>query len=265
VSLGSDTHGPLLLAGDGGRYAAVTHRVHDAVLAPSASRCKLAIVDALTGTAERAHGVCGAQEVASGLALESGSAGPVAYVGIRRWAPGDSGWVGAGGRVESLDAVSGAVRAVYATPGVATHLTVAPAPGRIGTRLYVVETLSHAEADPPEPFRGRLLGLHPATLDVESEYWLRTHPIAIAIAPDGAHAFALDDTMLDLIHIDLLTGAERRRALPGYGLVLAVNDASVYVSGPFAGQVWALDHRLNGPARAIAVGRRPTGLAVGSR
>ena len=125
-----------------------------------------------------------------------------------------------------------------------------------------------APADPPRA-AGRLLELDPATLEVRSAQPLTQAPLALAVAPDGARAYALvgrgHPAYADgLTALDLVAGGERPFAtLPGAALGLAATTERVYASGPTQGVVWALDRRTGRLVAALPVGPGPAGLALG--
>jgi hypothetical protein len=127
--------------------------------------------------------------------------------------------------------------------------------------LYAVEALSGPEDEPPSAYRGRLLGLDPTTLEVQSEWPLTFAPDRFAVAPDGDHAYALHDGAV--VHLDLATGVQARLALlPERGLGLAVTAERVYVSNPYGSEVWAVDRRGGRRVKTIPVGRHPTELVL---
>ena len=55
----------------------------------------------------------------------------------------------------------------------------------------MVEAVTTPEQKPPAPYRGRLLGLDPVTLQIEATYPLDDAPGRLAIAPDGDAAYVL--------------------------------------------------------------------------
>ena len=166
------------LAGDGGRFAVVVDRVPRAPgpSRPAARRCRLTLVDVPAGAVVATTAVSGPHEQVTGLALDDGPAGPVAYLALWRTpldGPGGAhagaGSGAAGGhRVVAVHAQTGAIAAVFGLDGVPALVALGPAPGRPDRRLYAVERLSGPEDEPPAPVRARLLGLHPTTLEVES-------------------------------------------------------------------------------------------------
>src|SRR5919198_791698 len=128
------------LASDGGRRAVVAYQAPVAGASGPGLRCGLALIDVRTGTVERTHRVCTARDSIVGVALEDGAAGPIAYVAL--WSRPDvvdGRRVGAGSRVLAVDAERGAVLGTYPLAGVAGSVVLAPAPGRLGYRLYCVE------------------------------------------------------------------------------------------------------------------------------
>ena len=250
-----------VLAGDGGRHAVVVYQpVPDRSEGPP--RCELALVDARASSVERTHTVCAVGDTPIGLALESRPAGATVYLGLRHPAPdGAASPAGSRDRVLALDPHTGAVLAVRRATGVLLSLILAPAPGRAGTRLYALEAAAPPDTDVPTLFRGRLLGLNPDTLEIESERALGFAPDRLAVAPEGDHAYALHDRTV--LRLGLAGGDEVPLAiLPGRGLELAVTHARIFVSNPSGSAVWALDRRRARPLQILPVGRRPTGLFV---
>src|SRR5262249_24994693 len=155
--------------------------------------------------------VCAARELVSGVAVGPGPSGPLVYLTVRGEAPPGAGPPGPG-RVVALHPEPGAPAAVLRLAGTPTRLAAGPAPGGLGRRLSVVEALATPEPDPPAPYRGRLLGLDPATLQPGADLPLAVDvaPGGLAIAPDGADAYALlGGTVLRL---DLASGRAERLA-----------------------------------------------------
>ena len=254
------------LAGDGGRYSAVAYHDAPGDAGGPGRRCRLALVDHVTGTVERRHTVCAGHEYVTGLALEDGPDGPVAFVAIRVSVPAAEGpGVGrpaAANRIVAVDARTGAVWATRTLADEPRHLVLAAAPGRDGRRLYAVEAPPRWDED-PGPAPGRLLGLDPGTLAVEREWPLSPVPAALAVAPDGEHAYALTAHLLT--HLDLGTGAQRLLArLPRASAGLAVTDTRVYAADLAGREVWAVDRRRGHLVQTVPVGRRPAHLALGS-
>ena len=259
------------LAGDGGRYAVVVDRVPATGPAAAAPRCRLTLVDVPAGTVAPAAVGCGPHDQVTGLALDGGPAGPVAYLALwhlRLPAPGgdpEAPERPAGPhRVLAVRAQTGAPVAVLPLAGVPGLLAAGPAPGRQGRRLYAIERLSGPEDDPPAAAGARLLGLHPTTLEVESERLLGFVPTRLVVAPDGDVAYALHD--LSLTRLGLDGGPDRSVALPERGLALAVGRDQVYVSSASGAEVWAFRRRdgrllatLPGGASAADLLWSPTG------
>jgi DNA-binding beta-propeller fold protein YncE len=250
------------LAADGPRAVVAYHRPPDG--APGAPRCRLALLDARAGAVERTHTVCGAHELVTGLAFEDGPAGPVAYVGLQDTAASGAlpgGGAGSRHRVVAVDAARGTPLAVRPTAGVPSHLVLAPGGARGGARLFAVETLAGPEDEPPRPPPGRLLGLDPTTLEVERQWPLDYRPTRLAVAPDGAWAYALLDATVRAL--DLTTGADRPLArLPERGLGLAVGRDRIYAVGPYGPGVWVLRRRDGRLVATAPVGRRPVALTL---
>jgi DNA-binding beta-propeller fold protein YncE len=257
------------VAGDGGRYVAIAYRASGAGAASSPANCRLALLDTVAGTVTRTYPVCAAHESLAGLAFENGPAGPVAYLGVHGWASPEAGGPGGGpsggpGRVIAIDAGSGAVQAVLFVAGAPTHLTLAPAPGRTTTRLYCLVTVEDQTHDPPIAYHARLLGLNPASLDVESERPLGFWPRRLVVAPDGDHVYALlERSVVRLALADPSGAGTLAVPLPGIGFDLAVTRDRLYVSNAFGSELWAFDRRRNWPARPVPVGHHPMGMAFG--
>lgn len=115
------------------------------------------------------------------------------------------------------------------------------------------------------PSFGRLLGLNPDTLAVESGRTLGFVPAGLAVAPDGDQAYALHDQ--DVVRLDLVGQADTRLPFlpePGHGLT--VTHDRVYVSQFFGGTLWVLDRHREEHVRnwrTVAVGRHPTAIVLG--
>ena len=252
------------LAGDGGRYAVVVDRP-PALGGPGPgaappARCRLTLIDVPAGAVAATSAVCGPDHLLTGLALEGGPAGPVAYLALwhlRPPAPG--GDAAAPDRpagphgVLAVRAQTGAPVAVLPLAGVPGLLAAGPAPGRLGRRLYAVERLSGPEDDPPAAVGARLLGLHPTTLEVESERRLAFVPARLVVAPDGDAVYALHDHRLTRLGLD--GGPDRSVALPERGLALAVTRERVYVSSAYGPELWAFRRRDGRLVATIRVGQ----------
>jgi hypothetical protein len=252
------------LAADGGRLATVVYHTPADDPAAPAPRCRLTVVDVPAGVVHATRPVCAPRELVSGVAIEtSGPAGPLVYLTVRADAPAGAGPL-ATGRIVAQHPETGATAAVLRLAHAPTLPTLGSAPGGVGRRLYVVEAISTPEQEPPAPYRGRLLGLHPATLQIEAEYPLDSPPSRLAIAPDGDDAYALVEGAV--IRTDLTSGREQRlAALPGTGLDLAVTDERVYVvSGAAQNVVWVTALRAGAGTRveSIRVGRGGVGIVV---
>jgi len=213
--------------------------------------------------------VCAGDVVVIGLALEDGPAGPIAYLAVLGPAPpapaaGAAGPAAASrSRIVAVHAQTGAVVATLPVAGEPRHLVLASGPGRDGRRLYAVEAPSWEWDEAPTTATGRLLGLDPVTLAIESEQRLSPLPAHLAVAPDGEHAYALTGPWLT--HVALGTGAQRLLAsLPRAATSLAVTDARVYVADVSGDEVWAVDRRGGRLVQTILVGRHPVHLAVAS-
>jgi DNA-binding beta-propeller fold protein YncE len=255
------------LAGDGERYAAVVYRrLGEPVGAPG---CRLALIDVTTGSVVQTHAPCSAREVAEGLALGRDAAGLTAYVStwstVRRV---DGRWQPAGGRILAVDAVSGAVVGSYRAAGVAGQLILAPTPRGTGRRLYAVESsLAGDGTDPDFADRWQLVGLDPTTLDAEATFPLDHGPRAVAISPDGGHAYAVARSG-GLVHVDLTNGVSRLLAtvatVPAADLGgLAVTADRIYVSNPQGREVSVVERRSGRVVGSIPVGRYPGSITPG--
>jgi DNA-binding beta-propeller fold protein YncE len=267
VALPGPTREPRL-AGGGGRYAVVVDRASGAPTTSATdpgtrpTGCRLTLVDAPTGTvaAVATAAACGPHDQLTGLALGDGPGGPVAYLAL--WhpaAPGDA------GRIVAVSARTGATLAVFRTGGAPVLVALGAAPGRLGHRLYAVERLAGPEDEPPRPPRARLLGLHTATLELESARLLDFLPVRLAVAPDGDAAYALHDHALT--RVDLAgggAGGDRRLArLPAQGLALAVAGDRVYVTSAYGRDVWAFRRRDGRLVATLPVGAVPADLLLG--
>jgi hypothetical protein len=127
--------------------------------------------------------------------------------------------------------------------------------------LYAVEGPAGQEGEQPGPDGGRVLGLDPRTLAVESEFPIAGAPGRLAVAPDGEHAYLLLGHALR--ELDLATGqAGPLLGLPDRGLDLAVTPERVYVTNPYGHELWAVDRRRWRLVQTLAVGRHPVALAL---
>jgi DNA-binding beta-propeller fold protein YncE len=252
-----------LLAGDGGRRAVVAYHlpVAAAAGAPARLECRLAFVDLLSGAVERGRGVCGPEEQVTGVALTRDAAGTTVCLALWRPSPPPG-----AGRVVVLDA-AGAVVAATAVAGAASHLTFAPAPGRVAQRLYFVTGGDDDAAAQPGAGTWRLRGVHPDTLEVESDLPLPDlpdPPSRVAFAPDGDTAYLVTATGPDVFALELRSGRTRRlAALPTAGVDLAVTADRLYASDANGHTVWAVDRRDGRRVQAIPVGRHPVRIVPG--
>jgi hypothetical protein len=120
-----------------------------------------------------------------------------------------------------------------------------------------------SETDPFADGPWRLLALDPATLRPDRAHVL-PHPVrALALAPDGDAAYALDaGGRREVVRVDLRTGTTRPFAtLPAPGADLAVTPERVYIADGRSA-VWALDRRRGALIQTVAVGRGAVGLAL---
>ena len=258
------------LVGDGQGAAALAY--HVPADTPEGRRLvgRLALLDVARGTVRRTHTVGADPDVVVDAALEPGPPGPVAYLAV--WRPAartDGRWRPAAGRILAVDALTGAGLGAAVLPGPPAQLRLARAPGGAERVLYCLggglgpEGDPGAEADLVAGGPRRLLALDPSTLLPEHEHAL-PHPVrALAVAPDGDAAYALDAAgRRAVVRVDLRTGTTRRlAALPGAGAALAVTRERVYVADG-RGAVWAIDARSGALVGTLAVGRGPIGLAL---
>jgi hypothetical protein len=258
------------LAGDGQGAAVLAYHVPAGTPAGRRLVGRLALLDVARGAVGRTYTVGADPDVVVDAALEPGPPEPVAYLAV--WRPAallDGRWRPAAGRILAVDALTGAGLGAAALSGPPVQLLLAQAPGDAGRRLYCLVGGPGAEADlgaEGDLVAGgpwRLLALDPLTLLPEREHTL-PHPVrGLAIAPDGAAAFALDAAgRRAVVRLDLRTGTTRRlAALPGAGAALTVTRERVYVADG-RGAVWALDARGGALVGTLAVGRGPVGLAL---
>jgi hypothetical protein len=173
---------------------------------------------------------------------------------------GITGW--GAGRVVALDAAAGTVSGVAALDGAPLVLALAPAPVGVGRRPYVAVALPGA--DVPEAWR--LEARDPLTLQLLGSVPLALPPRALAVAPDGAVAYALGAsaaTRGSLTQVDLTTGAARRLAqLPGPALDLALAGDRLYAPDPPGDRQWVVDRRSGALLRPVPVGRQPVAVAA---
>jgi hypothetical protein len=252
------------LAGDGGRYVAVTYPLGPGPSAPP--RCQLVLVDLATAARAPLGAGCAPDEGVSGVALGGGPTGPIVYLGVVGPAAPEGTRGDRRGRIVAIEGATGATRAVAPLAGAPSNLILAPAPPPApagASRLYAVETLSRPEDESPGPYRGRLVGFDPLTLAPEGELPLPAPPGRVALAPDGEAAYALVAFGTVLLRLDPAAGTVTRLAeLPGRAITLAVTRDRIYVPNPYGNEVWALDRRSGRLTRTIPVGRSPMGIAL---
>jgi hypothetical protein len=181
--------------------------------------------------------------------------------------------------VVAVQALTGAPGATAQLTGAPSLLAVAPAPGGAGQRVYAVEALPGREDARPPPGetgvpadRWRLVGLDPESLAPLSHAALPAPPLALALAPDGGHAYVLAGAGGPLsgsvvLEVDLTGGGARPLAtVPGPGLGgLAVSGERLYIPQPDAAVVWAIDRHRGALLEAIPVGRAPIAIAAPRR
>jgi hypothetical protein len=251
-----------ILAADGGRYPVVADHLPDARPGAPAHGCRVALVDALVGRVARTYAPCAEGEWLTGVAVLHAETGPMAYLGIRGTSPGSITVRPTGrDRIVAIDAERGTRLAARPLAGPPSHLLLAAAPGRLGRRLYGVEALDGLPPEPGMPFRGRLLGLNPDTLELESVHALAFSPAQFVVAPEGDQVYALFEQ--DVLRLDLVGGGEARLAsLPEPGAGLAVTRDRVYVSDLRWAALWVFDRHRERPLPPVRVGRYPTALLV---
>jgi hypothetical protein len=278
----------VLLAGDGGSYAAVVYVLTSSPAAdgldaarPGGTSCRLALVDLRSGASEAAHTVCGAGDLPTALALETTAAGPVAYVAVwSRAAQGSMGPRAAGARIVAVQARTGAALATLPLAGLPRpassggSLILAAGPGGAGRRLYGVEALpgsetatwSDQEYEWVSAMSGgwHILQVAPGGLVAERAVALDFAPVGLSVAPDGAQAYAFNARDDSVMRIDLATGrAAALGRVAGYraGGLAATSDR-VYVANPWDHQVWVFDRHQNRRVQMIPVGREPVWIGA---
>jgi DNA-binding beta-propeller fold protein YncE len=98
---------------------------------------------------------------------------------------------------------------------------------------------------------------------------LPARPRALAVAPDGDHAYALTRPVgplrrsTELVQLDLRLGVVRPLgSVPGSGTGgLAVAGGRLYVPDPEGDAVAVLDRRTGAPLPPLKAGRGPVGIA----
>ena len=260
-----DSANDAVMSVDGGRWAAVAYRAFDpaagAAPLPQRSRCSLAVVDTVAAVAERTLTVCGPREVVRGLMVRGGPTGAAVYAAVQSFTGAG---VGGGNRVVALDVASGRVTAVAPLDGTPTQLAGGPAAAAAdGDRaVYCAVTTSGPEDEPPAPYRGRLLALDAETLAVVEAYPLDLAPTHVAVASDGARAYALFGN--SVYALELTTGRTGPGLLlPERGLAIVATDGRVYVAVADRDEVVVIDGRAERIVQRIRAGRSPVALALG--
>jgi DNA-binding beta-propeller fold protein YncE len=234
----------------------------------------MTVVDLAAEMRRRDYSLCGARDSLHSLGVGGGPAGPVAYVGLWRSPEATEIYRRAGsGLILAVDVSTGTGVGRAALEGVPEQLVVAPAPDRVGERLYVVEGFPGPEVRNPGEVGGlaphwRLLGMDAVTLAVQQAYALDEEPLALAVAPGGDRAYALtmhSARQTAIVELDLLMGSARRLALlPGQSLGnLVVTEQRVYAPHTFGNEVWVVDRRHGRVTQTIPAGRHPLALALG--
>jgi DNA-binding beta-propeller fold protein YncE len=268
----------VLLAGDGGDHALVAYQLPGTTGNPAEARCRLVLVDLGAGDVAPPRTVCRGPESVVGLALDDPPGGdPIAYLAVwRSPARGDPDGCEPppGGRIVAVRARTGAPVAAAPLAGVPDRLALGPG-GPDGRRLYAVEAAPIPSTGLPDecPYmthgkyvanagQWTVVGLTPDTLAVERRHPLRQQPYALAVAPDGDHAYALAP-MTVVIQLDLVSRTARPFAtLADVPLGIAVAADRVYVSDPRANAVRALDRQSGREVRVIPTGRGPIALTL---
>jgi hypothetical protein len=113
-------------------------------------------------------------------------------------------------------------------------------------------------------------GLDPLTLAPQSAVALPARPRALAVAPDGDHAYALAGPSglartSPLVHLDLRLGAVRPLgSVPGSGAGgLAVSGGRLYVPDPEGDAVTVVDRYSGAHLPSVKTGRGPVSIAFG--
>jgi hypothetical protein len=217
----------------------------------------------------------------TGLALEDTADGPVAYLALwHRATPAGPGFRPAGARIRRLAARTGAplgetpVDGLPRPPAAGGSLLLAPAPGGARAALYLVAafpgsglaTWDAAEYAWQFPLSGRwrLQRLAPDTLDPEADLGLAFAPAGLAVAPDGAQAYAFDALGDALMQLDLATGRSGVLArVPGHRpWGLAVTADRLYAASPPGGEVWVFDRAAGRRLAALRAGHAPVGIGL---
>jgi hypothetical protein len=265
----------LSLAGNGGRYAVVAYVVRTSGRRSHSQPCRLARIDLIERTVAPGVLVCTGGEVASGLALEEGPLGPIAYVALWREGGTSDGPIAVdAGRMVARNPVTGETLGALPLAGIPGDVVFGPDPWGTGRRLFVVyaedDGDGSARDDIGTRFNGasgwHLLAVEPHSMTPERAYPLRFAPRRLTVAPDGRHAYASSSSVgsTTVWHIDLTTGTTNEVVrLPGSSLGLAVTQDHLFVSDTDGRSVWLIDRQSGRPFKKVPVGRNPLGIAVG--
>jgi hypothetical protein len=268
-----------LLAG-GGHVAAVAYASQggERPAGEPGPRCRVAPVDLALGRVTSTRDVCSGRD--SVVGLTAGDDGTLVYLAVWRRPPASEPCgVATGSRGVALRPDMGAAVAVAPLAGVPGSLTLAPAPGGVGHRLYAGEALPSDEVTRPgelptgcasashdDLFEGapgwRVWGLNATTLapDVVDAV---PHPVrALAVTPDGEDAFVLAGRAVVLRLPPGDGPATPFAVLPDLSMGLAATDERLYTLDVFGDRMWGLDRRRGTLVQTIPTGRRPLDLAT---
>ena len=269
IDLGADSRAELI-AGDGGRYAAV---IYASSTWPPAFPCGLAILDLRDGAVVGTHHLCGDGDVVQGLALATDAGGPVVYVAL--WDMSASS--GGEGRIVMLDGLTGAPLASLRLSMIPGSLAVAPAqgdrPGRIFAATSSVDQTRDACRVESVAYcygvagRWQLLVLDSARLEQIQAIPLGFAPSYLQPTPGGTAVLAIDGaagrTHVTVSRISLHSGHVTELAAVSFApAALATIGRQVYVPSMTDNEVLVLDYRSGHRVRSIRVGANPLGVAV---
>lgn len=248
-----------LLANGGGRWAAIAFRRQ----APDArgqdtpgGRCVVALLDGDTGAIRHEFAVCRAAETIRALAVNSRGQEPIIYAALEDQAARDG---RAPGRLVALAGHTGNEFASVELWGTPLGLGFPPAHENTVRRVYSIEAHGGPEADPPEPYGGRVRAFNADTLGNEANYPLDIAPTHLAFVGDTI--YLLD--AYNVLSLDLLTGRLRLLArLPARGLALAADAERIYVATVYNGAVEVFNRANGMRGRPLRVGRNPVALAL---
>jgi DNA-binding beta-propeller fold protein YncE len=265
------------IAGDGGRYAVAVYRIQTDPAIAEWTPCRMALIDLESGRIDRTHHLCAADEIVQDVALENGTSGPIAYLAMWRRATQAPGATNTGsGRIQVVQAETGASLGFLPLAGVPGRIMLAPSSERLGLRLYCVQGIgmrddsSEYDAGVPEFYsanRWQLLKVDPVKLEMEREYEISALPRWLTVAADGKDAYAIagygsPDLGSTIMHLDLTTGGVRLLGrAPGTGFSgLAVADRRIYVPDGSSDGVAVVNRRDGAFVKTIHVGRHPIGI-----